>query len=94
MRLNVTTTSVHILVVNEQKGGLVKKGALLDEIICSSISGTDIKLMIEAVCVKDWAGEKSTRLQMSPRCESGILEENLGRRKDHAAGILIGTGQL
>jgi hypothetical protein len=50
--------------------------------------------MIEGDCVEDWAGDRSQLFKYHPRGESGIPGENLGRRKDHAAGILTGTGQL
>jgi hypothetical protein len=65
----------------------VKKGASLDEIIYSSISGTDITLMIEGDCVEAWAGDRSQLdFKMSPRGGLGIPGENLkkGSRSRHS----------
>ena len=94
MRLIATTSSVHMLVVNEQKGGLGEKTASFGEIIYSSTWGRNIKQMIEEERVK-WSAEdgiNSTSIIAKRRI--GAFEKKKNRSKDHAIAIPKLTSQL
>ena len=87
MRLIATTSSVHILVVNEQKGGLGEKGASFGEIIYSNTCGRNIKQMIEEECVKQSAEDGINPTSIVAKRRRAAFERKVGRGKDHATAI-------